>query len=144
METKTFISDCLGAFDETSNKIDEICGNFDIDINNYNVYSALDRCEGNYRLFSYYLIRDLYGQIILKAQSMYPKHKAAIEELITYNVNDFSSTISFNGKEVRTLDELTDAIKNFIIPKKGEEKADKKSEQWRRIGDIDLATAVLC
>lgn len=129
METKTFIGNCLGVYNGTSKKIDEICDNFDIDMCDCDVYSALDCCEGDYIRLGNLLIFNLYEKIIEKVQDMYPEHKTTIEELIAYDVNDFGSSISFNGENVHTLDELTSAIENLITPKENEEESEESDKK---------------
>lgn len=93
METRDFICVCLGV---SSEKVDEICDNFDLDIDSGEVACLLTVCEFNYKTFGDRLIAELYNQVIEDAV----KDFGLDEDKFDYYANGRDSHLYYDKQEI--------------------------------------------
>ena len=101
METRDFICVCLGI---NSAKVDEICDNFDLDIDSEDVECLLTACSSNYKTFGDRLIAGLYMQVIEDAV----KDFELDEDKFDYFVNGRDSYLYYDKQEIYRYKDLED------------------------------------
>ena len=102
-ETMEFICNCLVFNDEY---IDKLFTDFDVDMDESDVYAALDVCHDNhdYRMFGNLIIRRVFEIV----QETYVE-KGLNEDLFTWSINNQGSELCYDGKEIKRKSQL-DAI----------------------------------
>ena len=110
--TKDFVCDLLRLYNGTSNYIDRLCENFDIDTDSDVVYNVLSQCNecGAYDNFGNGLISACFDLIIDKAVQEYPKYANDLPDLFDTYPDDYASDIVFNKETVHTWKELQEEI----------------------------------
>ena len=94
-ETMEFICNCLVFNDEY---IDKLFTDFDVDMDESDVYAALDVCHFNhdYRMFGNLIIRRVFEIV----QETYVE-KGLNEDLFTWSINNQGSELCYDGKEIK-------------------------------------------
>jgi hypothetical protein len=108
-----FICNCLVFNDEY---IDKLFTEFDVDMEDSDVYEALDSChdQQNYRMFGNLIIRKIFMII----QDEYVE-KGLDEDLFTWSINNQGSELCYDGKEIKRKSQLDAIIRER-----------KQREQW--------------
>lgn len=112
-ETMEFICNCLVFNDEY---IDKLFTDFDVDMDESDVYAALDVCHDNhdYRMFGNLIIRRVFEIV----QETYVE-KGLNEDLFTWSINNQGSELCYDGKEIKRKSQLDSIIRER-----------KEREQW--------------
>lgn len=118
MKTKTFICNCLRLYRGTINKIDEIISNFELDEDialseDTIIESVLENPHNTGNI----IIRKLYDYIIANACEFF-KHIPINEDMFSYYLDDYASSIHFNGIQVSSFEELIEIVHETLISKK--------------------------
>ena len=94
-DTMEFICNCLVFNDEY---IDKLFTDFDVDMDESDVYAALDVCHFNhdYRMFGNLIIRRVFEIV----QETYVD-KGLKEDLFTWSINNQGSELRYDGKEIK-------------------------------------------
>lgn len=94
-ETMEFICNCLVFNDKY---IDKLFTDFDVDMDESDVYAALDICHDrqNYRMFGNLIIRRVFEIV----QETYVE-KGLNEDLFTWSINNQGSELRYDGKEIK-------------------------------------------
>lgn len=110
MDTKTFICNCLRLYPGTIHKIDEIISNFelceDIVLSEDVIIKSI---QENPRNAGNIIIRKLYDWIIMNACELF-KGANINENMFTYYLEDYASSIHFNKTQFNSLEELIELI----------------------------------
>lgn len=104
MTTNEFICVCLG-LGMTGRKVDEICDNFGIDLNDGDVYETLDLFRGNYTGFGNYFISHLYQRVIEEWSA-----QGLDEEKFDYEANGDASELLYDGNLVSCNEDLQNIL----------------------------------
>ena len=112
-ETLELICNCLVFNDEY---IDHLFTEFDVDMDESDVYTALDVCHENhdYRMFGNLIIRRVFEIV----QETYVE-KGLNEDLFTWSINNQGSELCYDGKEIKRKSQLDAIIRER-----------KEHEQW--------------
>lgn len=110
MSTKDFVCNALRLYNGTSNYIDRLCENFEIDPQYSDVYNALSSCGNDYSDFGNFLIYVCFRLIIDKAVREYPEYGNDLPDQFDIYLDDFASSMIFYKKEVHTWEELQEEI----------------------------------
>lgn len=105
METKDFLCCCLGV---CSWKVDEITDNFDVDINENEVYDLLSSGL-EYSRFGNALIRHLYMEIVERAV----EELGLDEDKFSYYANGMCSDICYDGEDIYAWGDLEKIAENI-------------------------------
>lgn len=112
-ETMEFICNCLVFNDEY---IDKLFTDFDVDMDESDVYEALDICHDrqDYKMFGNLIIRRVFEIV----QETYVE-KGLNEVLFTWSINNQGSELCYDGKEIKCKSQLDAIIRER-----------KEIEQW--------------
>ena len=108
--TKDIVCETLCLYNDTSKYIDKLCKNFEITINDSDVYKALSSCGNDYSDFGNSLINVCFFLIIDKAVQEYPEYENDLPELFDMYLDDFESCMDFNKEEVKSWKDLQEEI----------------------------------
>lgn len=99
MKTSDFICCCLGlGYGQT---VDEICDNFDIDLDDDEIYYVLDSSRDYYYNFGNNLIEFLFNKIIDEWSQ-----KGLDEGMFTYNTDGDFSRLYYDDEQIDNANEL--------------------------------------
>ena len=113
---KDFVCRCLGIYPRTSEFIDKICTNFDVDFDEEDLTDIISY-SGKLTNVGNALIGLLYDKIIYEIYEEYDNDEN-IQSLFDYNCNDFCSNLSFNGECYDNKKELYEAVEAYKLSKK--------------------------
>ncbi len=108
--TKDIVCETLCLYNDTSKYIDKLCKNFEITLNDSDVYKALSSCGNDYSDFGNSLINVCFFLIIDKAVQEYPEYANDLPDLFDTYPDDYASNIVFNKETVHTWKELQEEI----------------------------------
>ena len=113
---KDFVCRCLGIYPRTSEFIDKLCTNFDVDFDEEDLTDVISY-SGKLTNVGNALIGLLYDKIINEIYEEYDNDEN-LQSLFDYNCDDFCSTLSFNGELYDNKKELYEAIEAYKSSKK--------------------------
>jgi hypothetical protein len=105
MKTKDFICICLGLYDSTCKKIDDICDDFDVDFSTdeFNEWISWRGQSPDIQL-GYLIISDLYRKVIQNAMDDFGEWLD--EEKFDYDANDLASHLYYDSGVITDSDDI--------------------------------------
>ena len=105
MKTKDFICICLGLYDSTCKKIDDICDDFDVDFNTdeFNEWISWRGQNPDIQLGNL-IISDLYRKVIQNAMADFGEWLD--EEKFDYDANDLASHLYYDSGVITDSDDI--------------------------------------
>ena len=105
MKTKDFICICLGLYDSTCKKIDDICDDFDVDFStdDFNEWISW-RGENPDIQLGNLIISDLYRKVIQNAMADFGEWLD--EEKFDYDANDLASHLYYDSGVITDSDDI--------------------------------------
>ena len=105
MKTKDFICICLGLYDSTCKKIDDICDDFDVDFSTdeFNEWISWRGQNPDIQLGNL-IISDLYRKVIQNAMADFGEWLD--EEKFDYDANDLASHLYYDSGVITDSDDI--------------------------------------
>ena len=105
MKTKDFICICLGLYDSTCKKIDDICDDFDVDFStdDFNEWISWRGQNPDIQLGNL-IISDLYRKVIQNAMADFGEWLD--EEKFDYDANDLASHLYYDSGVITDSDDI--------------------------------------
>lgn len=123
MKTKDFICICLGLYDSTCKKIDDICDDFGVDFGTEEVNEWLEwRGQNSEIRLGNLIISDLYRKVIKDAMDEYGEWLD--EEKFDYDANDLASHLYYDCGVVTDSDDIERIVER--IQKEQEEEEEEE------------------
>ena len=120
MKTKDFICICLGLYDSTCKKIDDICDDFDVDFSteDFNEWISLRGQNPDIQLGNL-IISDLYRKVIQDAMADFGEWLD--EEKFDYDANDLASHLYYDRGVITDSDDIERIVERIQEMEKEEE-----------------------
>lgn len=120
MKTKDFICICLGLYDSTCKKIDDICDDFGVDFGTEEVNEWLEwRGQNSEIQLGNLIISDLYRKVIKDAMDDYGEWLD--EEKFDYDANDLASHLYYDREVVTDSDDIERIVERILKEQEEEE-----------------------
>lgn len=120
MKTKDFICICLGLYDSTCKKIDDICDDFGVDFGTEEVNEWLEwRGQNSEIQLGNLIISDLYRKVIKDAMDDYGEWLD--EEKFDYDANDMASHLYYDREVVTDSDDIERIVERILKEQEEEE-----------------------
>ena len=121
MKTKDFICICLGLYDSTCKKIDDICDDFDVDFSTdeFNEWISWRGQNPDIQLGNL-IISDLYRKVIQNAMDDFGEWLD--EEKFDYDANDLASHLYYDSGVITDSDDIERIVEQI---KEMEEEAEE-------------------
>lgn len=120
MSTKDFICICLGLYDSTCKKIDDICDDFGVDFGTEEVNEWLEwRGQNSEIQLGNLIISDLYRKVIKDAMDDYGEWLD--EEKFDYDANDLASHLYYDREVVTDSDDIERIVERILKEQEEEE-----------------------
>lgn len=120
MKTKDFICICLGLYNSTCKKIDDICDNFGVDFGTEEVNEWIEwRRQNSDIQLGNLIISDLYRKVIKDAMDDYGEWLD--EEKFDYDANDLASHLYYDSGVVTDSDDIGRIVERILKEQEEEE-----------------------